>query len=97
LALFKDRLQEIFEDIDRGLWTRYYALTAMSSFEDHSLFDTFAKGLEDQNNIIKIGCLKALSDLNDTRALNYIMPFVQSDDEDVRSTAEFVMNKLEAF
>jgi HEAT repeat protein len=97
LAIFKDRLQDIFEDMGRGLWTRYYALTAMSSFEDLSLFDTFARGLEDQNNIIKIGCLKALSDLNDVRALNYIMPFVQSDDEDIRSTAEFVMNKLESF
>jgi HEAT repeat protein len=69
----------------------------LSSFEDHALFDTFAGGLEDQNNIIKIACLKALSDLNEARALNYIMPFVQSDDEDIRSTAEFVMNKLEAF
>ena len=97
LAMFKDRLQEIFEDMERGLWTRYYALSALSSFEDGALFDTFAKGLEDENSIIKIGCLKALSDLNDARALNYVMPFVQSDDEDIRSTAEFVMNKLEAF
>lgn len=97
LAMFKDRLQEIFEDMGRGLWTRYYALSALSSFEDGSLFDTFTSGLEDDNSIIKIGCLKALSDLNDVRALNYVMPFVQSDDEDIRSTAEFVINKLEAF
>ena len=97
LAMFKDRLKEIFEDMGRGLWTRYYALSALSSFEDSSLFDTFARGLDDESSIIKIGCLKALSDLNDVRAFNYVMPFVQSDDEDIRSTAEFVMNKLEAF
>ncbi len=97
LAVFKDRLQEIFEDMGRGLWTRYYALSALSSFEDGSLFDTFARGLGDENSIIKIGCLKALSDLNDERVRDYVMPFVQSDDEDIRSTAEFVMNKLEAF
>ena len=97
LTVFKERLQEIFEDTGRGLWTRYYALSALSSFEDGSLFDTFAGGLGDENSIIKIGCLKALSDLNDARARDYVLPFIQSDDEDIRSTAEFVMDKLEAF
>ena len=95
LSLFKDRLIGLFDDKSRGLWTRYYALSALSSFEDHGLFDTFTRGLEDENSIIKIGCLKALSDLNDVRALEYIMPFIQNADEDVRSTAESVINRLE--
>jgi HEAT repeat protein len=97
LSRFKERLKEIFDDRSKGLWTRYYALSALSSFTDHSLFETFTEGLEDENSIIKIGCLRALSDLNDMRALDYVMPFVQSTDEDVSSTAEFVINKLEAF
>jgi len=97
LIIFKDRLQEIFQDTDKELWTRYYALSALSTFEDASLFDTFVNGLKDDNNIIKIACIKALADLNDARALEHVYPFAQSDDDDVKSTAEFVIGRLEGF
>ncbi|MCX5810666.1 MAG: HEAT repeat domain-containing protein [Proteobacteria bacterium] len=97
LTIFRDRLQEIFQDTDKELWTRYYALSALSTFEDGSLFDTFVNGLKDDNSIIKIACIKALADLNDVRALEHIYPFAQSDDNDVRSTAEFVIGRLEGF
>ncbi len=95
LVVFKDRLQDIFHNTGKELWTRYYALSALSAFEDSSLFDTFVNGLNDENSIIRIGCIKALADLNNPIALRYIYPFVQSDDDDIRSTAEFVISRLE--
>ncbi|MCX5813495.1 MAG: HEAT repeat domain-containing protein [Proteobacteria bacterium] len=97
LSLFKDRLVEIFINVNSGLWTRYYALLALGVFEIPSLFEIFLQGLSDNASLIKIGSLKALSDLNDKRALPYIRPFVQSQDEDVRSTAEYVLERFETF
>jgi HEAT repeat protein len=94
LTEFKDRLIEIFMAGDKGLWTRYYALSALGAFEDRSLFHTLLKGLEDENSLIKIGSLKALADLGDERALQYVEPFVLNPDEDIRSTAEFVMSRF---
>jgi HEAT repeat protein len=94
LTEFRERLIEIFVDPDTGLWTKYYALSALGAFEDHTLFEVFLKGLADENSLIKIASLKALSDLKDARALEYVQPFTLSDDADVRSTAEFVMTKL---
>jgi HEAT repeat protein len=97
LRLFKDRLVEIFINGNNGLWTRYYALLALGVFEIPSLFDIFLKGLDDKDSLIQIGSLKALCDLNDKRALPYIMPFMQSKDEDIRSTAEYVLERFETF
>ena len=78
----------------KSLWTRYYALLALGAFEDPSLFELFVKGLDDESNLIKIGSLKALSDLKDQKAVNYVKPLTKHTDDDVRSTAEFVMNYL---
>lgn len=97
LTQFAGRLKEIFDDEGKGLWTRYYALSALGAFADRSLFEIFIKGLGDESSLIKIGSLKALSDLGDERAVPYVEPLVLSDDEDVRSTAEFVMGKLQEF
>lgn len=95
LTQFKDRLVDIFSDTTKGLWTRYYALLALGAFGDASLFQLFVRGLGDDNNVIKIGSLKALSDLNDARAVIHVRPFVESHDEDIRSTAELVIRSLE--
>jgi len=91
LYAFKDRLIQIFSNNSNELWTRYYALLALGSLEDHTLFDVLVKGLEDENNIIKIGSLKALSGLNDKRALDFIKPYLSSDDDDIRVAAESVL------
>ena len=96
LYAFQGRLVEIFLNEINGLWTRYYALLALGAFENGSLFEIFLKGLDDDNNLIKIGSLKALSDLNDKRALSYIRPFAQSQNEDIRSTAEYMIERLDA-
>jgi HEAT repeat protein len=95
LTIFRDRLISLFEDENRGAWTRYYALSALDSFRDHTLFDLFIRGLKDENNLLKIGSMKALGDLEDPRALVSIAPFTESDDEDIRSTAEFTISRLE--
>lgn len=95
LTAFKGRLIDLFENPERGMWTRYYALSALDSFQDHSLYDLFLKGLEDENNLIKIGSVKALSDLDDPRALIHIEPLTRSDDEDIRVTAETAVRRLE--
>ncbi len=96
LNMFRDRLVEIFMDMGKGLWTRYYALMALAVFEDGSLFDILVSGLSDENNLIVIGCIRALSDLNDKKALNYIRPFTDNSNEDVQSTASSVLEKLES-
>jgi HEAT repeat protein len=96
LVWFRGRLVEIFTDESQGLWTRYYALAALGSFEDHDLFETFVTGLDDENSLIKIGSLKALSDLADAGAIEHVRSLAMSSDEDVRSTAQFVMEKLES-
>jgi len=95
LTYFTDILLRIFSDTNNDLWTRYYALMALGSFGDHALLDIFLKGLADDNSLIKIGSLKALSNLNDRDVLQFVRPFIDSLDEDVRSTAESVVEKLE--
>lgn len=95
LNIFRDRLVEIFMDMGKGLWTRYYALMALAVFKDGSLFDILVSGLNDENNLIVIGCIRALSDLNDKKAINYIRPFTDNSNEDVQSTASSVLEKLE--
>jgi HEAT repeat protein len=95
LTVFKDRLVDLFADGSKGMWTRYYALSALDAFRDHSLFDLFLKGLEDENSLIKIGSVNALSGLDDPRALLHIVPFTESEDEDVRSSAEAAIGRLE--
>ncbi|MCX8111063.1 MAG: HEAT repeat domain-containing protein [Syntrophorhabdaceae bacterium] len=94
LDIFKDRLIGIFSNKNNDMWTRYYALLALGSFEDRSLFDTLIKGLDDENNIIKIGSLKALSSLNDERSLEFIRPYLNSEDEDLRTAAESVLERF---
>jgi HEAT repeat protein len=94
LKEFKGRLVEIFSDTGKGLWTRYYTLSALSAFREKDLAPVFLKGLEEENSLMKIGSMKALSDLNDSDVIPYIMPLTASTDDDVRSTAEFVLSKL---
>lgn len=94
LDQFKTVLNKIFSNTNKSLWTRYYALLALGAFEDPSLFDLFVNGLNDENNLIKIGSLKALSDLKDKKAVVFVKPLTKHKDDDVRSTAEFVMNNL---
>jgi len=94
LDMFKDRLVEIFIDRSKAMWTRYYALSALSVFENSSLFHIFVNGLNDENGLIIIGCIRALADLNDKKAMSYILPFTDSPNEDIKSTAESVLEKL---
>ena len=94
LSQFEPLLNKIFSNSNKSLWTRYYALLALGAFEDPSLFELFINGLGDENNLIKIGSLKALSDLKDKKAIVFVKPLIKHKDDDVRSTAEFVMNNL---
>ncbi len=95
LEIFKNRLVEIFIDHGKGMWTRYYALSALGVFEDNALFNIFVKGLNDENGLITIGCIRALADLNDKKAREYIIPFADSQNEDIKSAAQSVLEKLE--
>jgi len=94
LVQFKPVLNKIFSNTNKSLWTRYYALLALGSFEDPSLIKLFINGLHDESNLIKIGSLKALSDLKDKKAVVFVKPLTKHKDDDVRSTAEFVMKYL---
>jgi len=96
LSRFKDRLVGIFTDEGKGMWTRYYALSALGAFEDQALFDIFAKGLQDANGLITIGCIRALADLKDKRAMEYIRPYMDNANDDIRSAAEMVVNRMES-
>ncbi|HEY3278622.1 MAG TPA: HEAT repeat domain-containing protein [Syntrophorhabdaceae bacterium] len=95
LTAFRDRLISLFTDHNQGTWTRYYALSALDGFKDRSLFDLFLAGLEDEESLIRIGSVNALSDLEDPRALLHIVPFTESEDEDIRSSAEAAVSRLE--
>jgi HEAT repeat protein len=95
MYIFKDRLVEIFIDRSKGMWTRYYALSALGVFENSSLFRIFVNGLNDENGLIIIGCIRALGDLNDKKAMSYILPFTDSPNEDVKSAAESILEKFE--
>ena len=94
LKSFRRLLMEIFLDPLQPLWTRYHALAALAAFEDPSLFSIFVGGLNDENNLIKIGCLKALSELRDKRAIPHIRPFTKSIDEDVLTAATLALSML---
>ena len=95
LTMFKDRLVDLFSDGTKGMWTRYYALSALDALKDRTLFDLYLRGLEDDSSLIKIGSVNALAGLEDPRALLHIEPFAQSEDEDVRTTAEAAISRLE--
>jgi HEAT repeat protein len=95
LRQFKDRLVGIFVSEEKGMWTRYYALSALGSFEDPDLFGIFTRGLEDANGLITIGCIRALADLNDVRAVDHIRRFVDNANDDIRSTAETVLSRMQ--
>lgn len=95
LAQFKDRLVGIFSNQEKGMWTRYYALSALGTFEDPGLFSIFTRGLQDTNGLITIGCIRALADLNDMRAMDYIRPFADDANDDIRSAAEMVLSRMQ--
>jgi len=94
MDIFKDRLVQIFLNIENEMWTRYYALLALGSFGDNNLFEIFLKGLESDSNIIKLGSLKALSNFNDKRVLDYIRPYLMSENEDIKMAAEGILEKF---
>ncbi len=95
LVQFKERLVGIFANEEKGMWTRYYALSALGSFEDPGLFTTFTKGLRDTNGLITIGCIRALAELNDARAMDHIRPFVDNANDDIKSAAELVLSRIQ--
>ncbi|MGD0234011.1 MAG: HEAT repeat domain-containing protein [Syntrophorhabdales bacterium] len=94
LHTFRDRLVALFFDQDRDVWTRYEVLAALAVFREHSLFDVFIGGLRDENTLIKIGSIKALSDLSDPAALPHVTPFARSQDATLRSAASAALKKL---
>jgi HEAT repeat protein len=95
LIRFKDRLTEIFKNTTKSMWTRYYALSALGTFRDPGLYDILVKGLQDQSDLITIGCIRALADLNDGRARSHIQPFAASANDDIRSAAEMVLSRMQ--
>jgi HEAT repeat protein len=94
LCAFKQVLLEIFLDPLHALWTRYHALVALGAFSDHSLFPIFIKAVKDKDNLIKIGGLKALAELNDRKAIPHIRPYTKNADEDVRTAAQMAIERL---
>ena len=54
----------------------------------------FAGCLKDENNLIKIGSLKALSAMGDKRAIPRIRPFSKSIDEDVKAAAAIALERF---
>ena len=68
---------------------------ALGAFNDPALLNVFLDGLKDDNSLIKIGSLKALSNLDDRSLLDFVRPLTESPDEDVRSAAQNVIEKLE--
>ncbi len=94
LDTFKDQLVRLFSDAGRDSWARYEVLTGLAVFKDHALFDVFVGGLGDENTLIKIGSIKALSDLGDPAAISHIKPFTKNQDVALRSVAGAAVKQL---
>jgi HEAT repeat protein len=94
LYTFKDQLVLLFLDAGRDSWTRYEVLAGLAVFQDQALFEVFVNGLRDENTLIKIGSIKALSDLGDPAAIRYVKAFTQSQDITLRSVAGAAVKQL---
>jgi HEAT repeat protein len=94
LTGFKKLLLGLVLDPLQALWTRYHALVALGSFGDKALFPIFLNALKEKENLIKIGGLKALSELRDNRAIPHIRPYTKSTDDDVKTAAMMAVGKL---
>jgi HEAT repeat protein len=94
LVGFKKLLLDLVLDPLQAVWTRYHALIALGVFGDKSLFPIFSNALKENDNLIKIGGLKALSELKDPRAIPRIRPYTKSTDEDVKTAAMMALGKL---
>jgi HEAT repeat protein len=94
LVGFKTLLLDLVLDPLQAIWTRYHALIALGAFGDRSLFPIFLNALKEKESLIKIGGLKALSELRDARAIPRIRPFTKSADEDLKTTAIIALGKL---
>jgi HEAT repeat protein len=94
LDAFRDALVSIFCEQRGDAWTRYQVLTTLAALRDHSLFNIFTGGLRDESTLIKIGSIKALSDLADTTAIVHVRPFMNSQDAALRSAAGAAVKEL---
>ena len=94
LTGFKKLLLDLVLDPLQALWTRYHALVALGSFGDKALFPIFLNALKERENLIKIGGLKALSELKDNRAIPHIRPYTKSPNDDVKTAAMMAVGKL---
>lgn len=95
MNMFKERLIQIFSNTKNEMWTRYYALLALGSFKDDNLFNIFLKGLNSDSDIIKLGSLKALSYLEDIKVIDYVKPYLMSNNDDLRFAAEEILEKFQ--
>jgi HEAT repeat protein len=94
LDIFKDPLVKLFGEQGDDAWTRYQVLTALAAFRDHSLLNVFVGALQDENILIKIGSIKALSDLADASVMVHVKPFMRSQDPALRSAASAAVKEL---
>lgn len=94
LLSFKKPLLDLVQDPLQALWTRYHALSALGAFADRTLMPVFVNSLKEKDNLIKIGGLKALAELNDKRAVPHIRPYTKSADDDVKMAAMAALGKL---
>ena len=94
LTAFRQLLLDIVLDPLQILWTKYYALVALGAFADRSLLTVFLGALKEKDNLIKIGALKALSELKDKRAIPQIRPYTKSADQDLKTAAQVALERL---
>lgn len=94
LTAFKQLLLDIVLDPLQVQWTKYYALVALGAIADHSLLSVFSGALKEKDNLIKIGALKALSELKDKRAVPQIRPYTKSADQDLRTAAQVALERI---
>ena len=94
LIAFRQLLLDIVVDPLQVVWTKYYAVAALAGFADPSLFTVFVGALKEKNNLIKIGALKALSELRDKRAIPHVRPYTKSMDQDVKTAALTALERL---
>lgn len=94
LTRFKERVVGIFLS-EKDLWTKYFALLALASFNDDSLFSVFLEAIEDKNPLIRIAGIKGLLSIRNKKDVElYIARLKLDSDENVRMEAEIAEKQL---
>ena len=72
-------------------WVAYTAIEQLPEFGAESVTPIIMKILAGERNLPQLAALRAMQELDIPQALEFVRPFLDSDDDDLRSMAEQVL------